>query len=370
MIYYTEKDGCIILKQFLLRHGFVLNDERGTLKKLMQVCLNRFDDRSIEYKEEWTHETINRNSLLQCVDDNKETVLVDVLTALLGRRILRPTTSTFIEVDLDSPAQMQTYLMEHANTEFGDLFYFDKENLDLELKRSEPQTVENERPDQDSVVIMANVDYCSSINIETESPAPAGAYLKLIIPGETVLVPKDIVRLFKEVGEVTDKYGIPIVIDDHTNKEDTKMDKYTFDDAAKIAILSNFYRLSNYEMSEALDYKVKFEEFKTCHRGTLTTLNYLINILSRKYYSWMLGKFDKNDRYDGTIVGVQSMMGGPSITRMEDSIEILHRAKVIHYNPLVLGDDDTIQDHTQDLLHKKITTYILFCEEVLEKCLK
>lgn len=148
------------------------------------------------------------------------------------------------------------------------------------------------------------------------------------------------------------------------------MDKYTSDDAAIITILSNFYRLTNYEMDEALTYKGEFIKFKMCHSNTLTTLTYLINILSRKYYSWMLGEFDKDDRYDGTIVGVQNMMGGPSIIRVEDSIEILHRAKVIHYNPLVLSDDDTIQGHTQDLLHKKITTYILFCEEVLEKCLK
>lgn len=221
MRYYTEKDSKIILKQFLLRYGFILNQEGDEFTKLMQVCLNRFDERTIEHEEEWTHETINRNSLLQCADDNKKPhLIVDALVALLARRILRPT-SAFTNVDFDSPVQIQRWLMDHADTEFGYLFYFDKENLDLEME-AESSPVKNEKSGQDSAAIMNNADLCS-LFIEADHRTHVGIpYLKLVIPNWEILEPDKMVSLFKELGEVTNKYGIPIVINDHTNKEDTK----------------------------------------------------------------------------------------------------------------------------------------------------
>ena len=364
---YGEEEAIVILRKFCIEYSLIAGPNIEQVKTIIHILLNYFDDRTVFYAQYWGDQTLNNNYLASKSD---RPYLLDALKVLIERRIFRIKSEDAIMPE--SLANTEKYLVEHADTKFCDLFYLDKGNLDLELKQTDApsETPEkNIKPNfEESAAIMANVDCCSSINIETDSPV--GAYLKLIIPNEKLLVPKDMVKLFKEMGEVTNKYGIPIVIDDHTDKKDTKTSKYTFDDAAKIAILSGYYKLTGDEMDAALTHKTKLEEFESRHCGILTALSRFMSILSEEYHHWMFESFDRDDKYYGTIVGVQYLMGGASITRVADCIEILHRVKAIRYNPLVIGDDVTIQDHIQDLLYKKITTYILFCEEEIQKCLK
>lgn len=136
--------------------------------------------------------------------------------------------------------------------------------------------------------------------------------------------------------------------------------KYTSEDATRL-----YAEFSNAKPTYALTTHAALIGYNRKHEKDIYVLCELMNFLSTKYYHWIQDHFNERDVYDGTILGFQNMLPADrnSIGRIVDCIEILYRAGVIDYNPLVIDNSGTVLEQiSQKLTHKKITTYILFRE--------
>lgn len=162
---------------------------------------------------------------------------------------------------------------------------------------------------------------------------------------------------------------IPEVMDYFQQKLDTIIEKpeeeqmnpkYTPDDATRL-----YAEFSNARSTYPLTTNAAFIGYNRKHEKDIYVLCELMNFLSNKYYHWMEGHFNERDIYDGTIIGFQNMLPADrnSIGRVVDCIEVLRQAGVIDYNPFVIDNNGTVLEQiSQKLTHKKITTYILFRE--------